>query len=252
MNSLGETLKSITPLAVPDDMFCPGCRWLLPSHPKFEELFKSRWKEWQRTEVSCRCSDKQKAEQKARREYIAASNLPLRLNDDPRTFDNFDRSPGTEEALVACWDYAHKVGPPILVLLGPLGCGKTHLLEAVARKWMERGESVRYELGIDLLDRIKSTYSEDSQTTTDGVLDQYRRASLLIIDDVGAEKTTEWAEERMMALIDARYRDARHLLVASNVPTAQARASRVWSRLLDVTTGVARQVILDGNYRERR
>ena len=109
---------------------------------------------------------------------------------------------------------------------------------------------MRYETSVDLLDRIRATYSEYSQTSTDGLLEEYRRASLLIIDDLGAEKGSEWAEERLYALVDERYRNGRRLLVASNLSVAMLAQSRVGSRLMDVANGVARQVIIQtGNKR---
>lgn len=256
MRSLSESLNSFRsdrrePL--PDALQCPKCKWVLTSHPDFEAWAKARGlTAFERSVCRCRCDAK--AQQQAREAMflLDAANLPRRYDDvGPRLFANLFVVEGLEEARKACWEFAHKQTAPILLLCGEKGCGKTHLLEATARQCLSRGESVRYENVVDLLDSIKATYSEFSQTTTDGLLDRYRRVSLLILDDLGAQRDSEWAEERLYALIDARYRDGRRLLVASKMPNGGLAASRIWSRLTDYATGVCHQVIITaGSYRQ--
>lgn len=256
MNSLGETLQSFKSdrrEALPNELQCPVCHWVLTTHPSFEAWARRRGlTEFERAICCCRCTETQKAQEKERHLLMDAANLPHRYDGTgPRIFENLELIPELELARQVCWEFANKTGSPILMVSGAKGCGKTHLLEATARHALSLGESVRYENAVDLLDRVRSTYSESSQTTTDGMLVQYRNVSLLVLDDVGAQRETEWAEERLYALVDARYRDGRRLLVATNSLLSGVADSRTWSRLLDSTTGVARQVsIAAGNYRK--
>jgi DNA replication protein DnaC len=137
---------------------------------------------------------------------------------------------------VRCQSYAAAWPPekPLLFLTGEKGTGKTHLACAVLRAVAQRhGVAGRFWPVIDLLDRYRRASDPERATeTVDDVDAAMRRVPLLVLDDLGAHRSTEFAEERLFALIDWRYREGQPLVVTSNVGLLEL-APRVRSRLAD-------------------
>lgn len=132
---------------------------------------------------------------------------------------------------------------PVLFLTGERGTGKTHLACGILREVFER-HAVRGQFWpvVDLLDRLRRASDPDRATeTVDDVQEQLLRVPLLVLDDLGAHRGTEWAEERLFALVDGRYRESLPMVVTSNV-TLQELAPRVRSRLVDTSSSVVVQV----------
>ena len=123
---------------------------------------------------------------------------------------------------------------PLLLLSGPKGVGKTHLACGILRELFDRhGKRGQFWPVVDLLDRYRATYDEDRATETVEAVDaQLRQCAVLVLDDLGTHKSTEWAEERLFRLIDERYRDLRPLVVTTNVGL-QKLPDRIKSRLAD-------------------
>jgi len=123
--------------------------------------------------------------------------------------------------------------------------GKTHLAAAVLRRiFEEHGKRGQFWPVIDLLDRYRATFDSERATETVEAIDQeLRRAEVLVLDDFGANKATEWVEERLFRVVDERYRDMRPLVVTSNVGLL-GLPDRVKSRFTDAS--VAQIAIFDG------
>lgn len=123
---------------------------------------------------------------------------------------------------------------PLLVLTGTKGVGKTHLACGIVHEVFERhGARGQFWPVIELLDRYRATYDEDrARETVEAVDAQLRQCAVLVLDDFGTHKSTEWAEERLFRLVDERYRDLRPLVVTTNLPLMEL-PDRVKSRLAD-------------------
>jgi DNA replication protein DnaC len=140
-----------------------------------------------------------------------------------------------------------------VLLCGKTGCGKTHLAVAMMREsiqsdkqvisvypWDNRGgKRGRFVTVPELLLEIRQSYNQgDNETDTEsGIIDKYSKCELLILDDLGAEKTTEWTESTLYLIIDRRNRDRKWTIVTSNLSLPEIEqhlGARIASRLSDM------------------
>ena len=104
-----------------------------------------------------------------------------------------------------------------LLLIGPPGVGKTHLAVSVLREViLRKGVRGLYYDTRSLLSTIKSTYNPVTRTSEAEILERVMRAELLVLDDLGAERLTDWVEETMNLIVNTRYNDRRPTIFTSN------------------------------------
>jgi DNA replication protein DnaC len=158
--------------------------------------------------------------QRVGQERLADANIPRRYQHC--TLENFTaynesltRAIAQARRLVGAFP-AVNVG---LFLEGQPGVGKTHLAVAVLKAIIERtaARGMFYDTR-DLLRVIRSTYDPAIRTTELEVLRPVLTADLLVLDDLGAEKTSEWVDETMNLIVNTRYSERRMTLFTSNYP----------------------------------
>ncbi|MEZ7004909.1 ATP-binding protein [Streptomyces sp. AD55] len=137
---------------------------------------------------------------------------------------------------------------PSLLIAGPTGTGKTHQAYGAVRALLSRGVRLRWEATTtaDLYARLRPRAGHDAERD----LQSLARSPLLLLDDLGAAKTSEWTEELTYRLINHRYEHLLPTLITTNLPTAELRTTlgdRVASRLAEMTE----RVVLTGPDRRR-
>jgi len=256
---------------LPDDGICSDCDLIVRNNPAVEKLLAIRGLKYYDDKESkvinkgvpyCRCNVIADEEKRINASQylltVRSAGLPSSVKGPtPRefvagTFANFTDRQGTEDALEMALDFTVGNSPPVLVFVGPPGSGKTHLLEAIGRQFLDQGRTVRYELVAHLLQRLRSSYNMNEESR---VMEVCYGADVLLLDDLGLEKPSDWVREQITSLVDERWRNNRLLVVGTNEShtTIEERLGpRISSRLFDRSSGKAKVVYLvTGDYRAK-
>jgi DNA replication protein DnaC len=162
----------------------------------------------------CRCRT-----QNNQAKLLEAARIPRRY--DQCSLQNYYPVKGNGTQLRA-FQYAWRLAreyPAVdrgLVFMGPVGVGKTHLSVAILRGLVEKGVACMfYEFG-SLLKEIQNSYNPISQTSELKVLAPVFDAEVLVLDELGASKPTDWVRDTMMQIINARYNDKKLTIFTTN------------------------------------
>jgi DNA replication protein DnaC len=118
-----------------------------------------------------------------------------------------------------------------VVLRGNTGCGKTHLGVAMMRGEMEH--DALFITVPDLLLKIRASFNGEG-TTEDAIIREYAEIPLLMLDDMGAEKSTEFSITTLYIILDRRIRDCRRTIITTNLSKEEIEktfGARIASRL---------------------
>lgn len=120
------------------------------------------------------------------------------------------------EAQIIIDDYLSLEGRGLL-LTGPVGVGKTHLAVAILRELILRYQvrGLFYQFGA-LLRQIQDSYNPVSQNSELAVLAPVFDAEVLVLDELGASKPTDWVRDTMMQIINNRYNEKRLTIFTTN------------------------------------
>lgn len=169
-------------------------------------------------------------------EQLAKAGLPAQYVDKP-----FEQTEGTEAArlLLRRWiEHFSDVGrPKAPALVGDPGRGKTHLLTQTAVYLIRKHLTVvRYTTMPELIEVARDAIKGDRSRYA-----HFERCTLLILDDVGAERATDFAVDKLQLMVDHRYRMGMPVLIATNVLPSfwpDYFGSRTASRLAEMTEAV--------------
>jgi DNA replication protein DnaC len=161
--------------------------------------------------VRCECWLRKGATQR-----IRAANIPKRYHHCG--FDNFN---AYNESLQRALAYGRRVVEEFpldrgLLLIGLPGVGKTHLAVATLKAWIEKGGTGLFYTMIDLLSLLRGTYASQEGRSESDVLERVKQADMLVLDELGRERVTEWRDEMLHLIVNARYSDRRVTIFTTN------------------------------------
>ena len=204
--------------------------------------------------TECGAKETADREEDERREKVLQAHKRLGLS--PRfaraTFENFkaDIQPLAHKTAVKfAEDYKPGKTSKGLYLFGHAGSGKTHLAASIGNK-LFLNDGVRFVTAPELLLEIKKTFN--NQYSDDHLLDRLSTSKLLIIDDLGSEKPTEWVQETLFVLIDRRYTHYLPTIFTSNYSLDQLKERlgyRIASRIAEMSEVVELKAV---DYRIRK
>ncbi len=119
-----------------------------------------------------------------------------------------------------------------LVIKGGYGCGKTHLAAAIANYRISQGQPALFVVVPDLLDHLRSTWSPANPVSFDERFEEVRTAPLLILDDLGTQSSTPWAQEKLFQIFNYRYNARLPTVITTNHELEEIDL-RLRSRLVD-------------------
>lgn len=168
-----------------------------------------------------------------------------------KKFSNFEVETHNKAAYLLCKSYSESFPRENgLFLSGPTGTGKTHLALSVLMDNLERGHTGLFVTVPDFLDEIKASFAPGADRTE--IMSEAKNVELLVLDDMGTEKLTDFVAEQIFTLINHRYIHKLPTIVTSNLnitDLAERIGPRVSSRLREMCSGIT---VNGPDYRARR
>lgn len=135
-------------------------------------------------------------------------------------FENFEVNSNNKKVYQSLKEYSEKLANSVerkgLILVGNNGVGKTHLACSIANELIKDGIPIIYGTLINLLAELKNTYDVDNNISEMEIIKLYEKVDLLIIDDLGKEKPSEWGLEKLFTIINSRYENNLPVIITTN------------------------------------
>lgn len=167
--------------------------------------------------------DKQDAEEQKRKRFRNMINVIYKQNYVGRkyqelNFENFIIDLNNKNAVKMANDYINKNKDKILsnglIIMGESGIGKTHLAAAIANKLIENDKIVLMGRLTTLLDMIKETFRDNTKSENE-LIELYSNVDMIIIDDLGTEKISSWALEKLYTIIQNRFENGLPIIITT-------------------------------------
>ncbi len=204
-----------------------------------------RYDEATNTAFDCRCRAQRVARAKAR---SLSAVIPRRYRDV-----SFDRPPANEidpAIVTATRRYVAGIDEQLdagrgLWFMGPVGTGKTTLAMLVSKAAIKAGRSVAIYSLPRLLNEIRDTHRAERSHVA--LLDRLTAVDLLHIDDVGAERSTDWVLEELYSIVNGRYEDQRSIVISTNILDREALCEQITARTVSRLTEMCDELPLLGH-----
>lgn len=231
-----------------EQKICPKCGKAITKIVAFPLCDGTRRTEEREVAVMCDCKMKEHEEIEARKkneEEIRRINelKDLSLIDERLRNVSFEkclinssniREIGLAKKYVANWEKVYKMNQGLL-LWGDVGTGKSYIAAMIANELMSRMVPVIMTSFVKLLQEMKGFEKDDTET-----IEKLNRAKLLIIDDLGAERGTDYALEKVYDIIDSRYRKNKPIILTTNLgiremqECSDIRYTRIYDRIFEM------------------
>ncbi len=184
-------------------------------------------------------------EELQRQERYRLAQIPPKFrNKSLKSFLASGSDPRRRHAKEFCQSYALGFRPGMekgLFLRGNTGTGKTHLAVGILMEVLNNGHRGMYCNVTDLLDRLRGSYRQGSSEDETDILAEMEETDLLILDDLGAERATDWVRDRLYLIVNRRYENNKPLIVTTNCDSAELTdrvGPRIVSRLYEMCAPV--------------
>ena len=195
----------------------------------------------------------------SKQEYTKLNYYKTKIKTHPtnldinKTFKSFKDIKGTQDiqqaSKIACKRLLSGQ-QVVLLIVGSQGTGKSHLLNAIGNELFTNKIFARYELTAQFLDNLRIAINTDEGIT--GKMQWYQSFDVLILDDIGMEKPTDWVLDRLQVLIDTMMANGKSMMYATNLnydDIASRLGLRLASRLWEKSDKHIRAVVTADDYR---
>ncbi len=157
-----------------------------------------------------------------------------------RRFETFQVTAETKPAYDACMAFCDNFSEDWkgIRLVGNYGCGKTHLTAAIIHRLAERGIGGIFVVVPELLRAIRRGFNQANEDS-DRLVKLTEEAPLLVLDDLGAEKPSDWVREQLYVIINRRYENMLPTIITTNCSMQELVdrvGQRTVSRIIEMTT----------------
>ncbi len=193
---------------------CNGRGWISPAvdvgHADFGAI------------APCQCQES-RLEDEQRDRLIAYSNLGhlTRFRFDNLNPDGLSDSDFAKSQFRKAYDVARVFANEPrgwLTFTGPNGAGKTHLAAAIANHCVDNSRMVFFSHAPDLLDHLRSSFGPASEISYSDLFEQVKATPLLVLDGLGSQSPTPWAEEKLRQIFNHRFNAELPTIVTTAVP----------------------------------
>lgn len=222
--------------------YCPVCKEIIEREISFPMMDGSGGFIKRKVHCMCKCERSEKEKQERRLQFEEEQRNIRKLKQlslmDAKlkgaNFRNFYITPENEKAIGIAKKYVENFGKMYrngqgILFFGNIGTGKSYLAAAIANELIEQKKSV-----------IMTSFVKLLGYDNDNVIESMNQAKLLVIDDLGAERDTDYAIERVYDIIDSRYRSKKPIIITTNTELAQMkkcddiRYSRIYDRIFEM------------------
>ena len=245
--------KTETPNSAPDDYIDPsdGLKYCGKCHTPKEAFYPADLQNqgFHKHPVMCQCAaEKRDREEAERRDFERMTRITtLRseaFRDIPAAGWRFDHAVVTPQLAkakeyAANWDSFKQDGIGLL-LFGDVGTGKSYAAGCIANALIDRMESVLFVGMADVVNRMQENFGADR----DRYIKSLMRPSLLVLDDLGSERSTSFGKERVFDVVNNRLLSGKPMIITTNIPlNVMQKATdlddrRIYDRILEVCVPV--------------
>jgi DNA replication protein DnaC len=201
---------------------CEGTGWkTLPAGPRASKDLNTKN---DRRVARCDCQLRARAGA-----LLAAARIPKRYEHcelADYTTDFPGANPSLADAHFTASSFVKEYAPggeKGLLIVGEIGTGKTHLAVGVLKALVSRGIPCLFYDYRELLKQIQNSYNPTVQTTELDLLRPVFETDVLVLDELGAVKPTEWVWDTVSLILNTRYNDKRTTVITTNFPDLKAR-----------------------------
>lgn len=194
--------------------------------------------------------ERRRREQAKINRLFKSARVPRIYEND--SFDDYKITPDNKDAVAAAKWLINDDSGRGLFMHGNKGTGKTKLAAIIANERLRQGKPVLFESVPDLMGDIRATFQKGG---TDEIIQSVKDVEFLVLDDLGAERMTEWIGEQLFSIVNHRYNERLLTVVTSNYSPKEIayrmddmQGERIMSRILGMCEVVS---LGGGDYRLR-